>query len=116
MRVRVEQQGRPLSRSLRDEVENRLHFALARFDSRVERVSVTLSQEPGVRGQLETTCQVVVKLRRAAEVRIVRQDADPRACVARAVERAGRAVQRAIDLHAYYARLGPPPSTLTTDN
>ncbi|MCO6458723.1 MAG: hypothetical protein J5I93_25735 [Pirellulaceae bacterium] len=123
MRVRVEQRGCLLDGSGRDELENRLHFALARFASRVERVSVKVTQTPGVRGQLETTCRIVVKLRRAAEVRIAQQDADPRVCVARAAERAGRAVQRAIDLHAYNTRLNrganqpsTAPPQLTTEN
>ena len=88
--------------------ERRLLFALARFDSKVDRVSLVVGDENGPRGGIDKACSVSVKLHRLPEVRVSSKDADVSASIAHAADRAGRAVSRAIersqqfDRHRFY--------------
>ena len=88
--------------------ERRLLFALSRFGSKVQRVSVVFSDTNGHRGGVDKACCITVKLRRAADVIITDEDADVAACIMRSVARVGRAVARTIERTQELDRTGRP--------
>ncbi len=96
-----------LSGELRELAERRLLFALSRFDSKVQRVSVVVADTNGPRGGVDKSCRIAVKLRRSGEVTVTDQDADIATCIARAAERVGRAVSRAIERNHRFDRPKP---------
>lgn len=85
------------ARASADLARRRLEFALGRFASRIRSLRVRLTDLNGPRGGLDKQCLVTVRLDRPRRV-IVIEDVDPDEAVAmsRAVERAARAVSRAV--------------------
>ncbi len=96
MSLSIIDRGGVLTAELHELVERRLRFALARFDSRIQRVSVMITDEKGPRG-VESNCQITIKLIRGNDVVVGSQDLDPAECIARSADRAGRAVARAME-------------------
>lgn len=80
-------------------VERRLSFALGRFAPAIAHVSVGVRDSNGPRGGNDKHCQIVIKLRTAGSksITVDDTDADLRAAVTRASNRAGRCVARAIE-------------------
>jgi hypothetical protein len=97
-----------LNDDLRRLAERRLLFALSRFDSRITRVDLVVTDENGPRGGVDKACRVEVSLRGAADVVISDCDAELATCISRAAERAGRAVARAIAQTQLLDRSRPP--------
>lgn len=81
----------------RRQVERRLLFALGRFAQHLGRVQVWLGDVNGPRGGVDKTCRIVAHVRGVGQVVIEDADAVLPAAVARAAERAGRAVARALE-------------------
>jgi len=79
------------------QVERRLLFALGRFAQHLGRVQVWLGDENGPRSGVDRTCRIVACVRGVGQVVIEDADAVLPAAVARAAERAGRAVARALE-------------------
>ncbi len=96
MSMSIVDRGGLLNAELRQLAERRLRFALARFDTRVDRATLVVSDVNGPRRGIDKSLRITVKLRRAARVEITDQDADLATCIARAAERLNRAVSRAI--------------------
>ncbi len=86
-----------LSADLREFAERRLLFALSRFDDRIHRISVVFADANGPRGGIDKSCRITIKLRRGNELTVTDQDPDVATCVARAAERIGRSVARAVE-------------------
>ena len=84
--------------------ERRLLFALARFDSKVDRVSLVVGDANGPEGGIDNACSVSVKLHCLPEVRVTCKDAEVSASIAHAADRAGRAVSRAIERSQQFDR------------
>lgn len=82
--------------SVRTYAERRLHFSLGRFAAHIERVLVQLEDVNGPRGGVDKVCQIAVRLRPSGTVFVEESDGDVFAGVARAVERTGQAVSRAL--------------------
>ena len=99
-----------LTGELREFVERRLLFALSRFESRIQRTTVVVADANGPRGGIDKSCRITVKLRRAGDVTITDQDVEVGSCIARAADRVGRAVARAIERTRRIDRSGPPVS------
>ena len=87
--------------------ERRLRFALSRFTTKIEQVSLVMNDVNGPRGGTDKVCRVTVKLRRTSDVVLTASDADLRSCVARAADRAGRAVSRSIERSQQFDRRRP---------
>ena len=68
-------------------------------------MSVVVADANGPRGGVDKSCRISVKLRRANDVTMTDQDADVAVCIARAAERVGRAVARAIERTQRFDRL-----------
>lgn len=90
MRIEVRNRVEPGS-DLRAHAERRVRAALARFERRIRRVDVRFVDVNGPRGGPDRECHV--ELRLAAPKRLVlveEADAEPRAALARAIDRAAR--------------------------
>ncbi len=104
MAISIVDRDHLLSRDLREFAERRLLFALSRFDDRIQRLSVVFADANGPRGDVDKSCRITVKLRRGNELTVTDQDPDVAICLARAAERMGRAVARAIDRTQHFNR------------
>ena len=92
MEIRTTGSGIDVDSALDAYVRRSIRFALGRFSSRVERVSVVLSHENGPDGGMVKTCCFRVRLLGLPTVAIEQADFDVRAAVDRAADRIGRAV------------------------
>ncbi len=86
-----------LNESTREVAERRLLFALSRFSSKIENVTAVFSDTNGPRGGVDKACRITVKMRRLNDVTVTNEDSEVEASVARAADRVGRAVSRAIE-------------------
>lgn len=94
----ADRQTATLPASLADLARRRFAFALGRFGTRVESLSVRLRDLNGPRGGEDQLCLVAVRLQGTRREVVVREtDADPATAISRAAERTGRAVARVID-------------------
>jgi len=84
---------------LREYIDRRLYFALGRFGPAIDHVSVRVGDVNGPRGGVDKHCQILVKLRASGSNPIAVDDNDENlhAAVARATDRVGRAVGRALE-------------------
>ena len=99
MRFSVSGDRVKVTTGLREYVDRRLYFALGRFGPAIDHVSVRVGDVNGPRGGVDKNCQIVIKLRASGSSLIAVDDSDEdlRAAVARASNRAGRTVARAIE-------------------
>lgn len=77
-------------------VERRAYFNLGRFASRLKRVFVRLEDVNGPRGGDDKRCRIVLRVARLADTVVEVQGDSWHTVTARALERAERAVGRAI--------------------
>ena len=94
MQIDIRTPGFALTDAIRDHVERRLRFALARASAHVRRVAVYLSDINGPRGGIEKRCRLRVRLNNSVDVMIDDTESDLYAAIDRAANRAGRAVAR----------------------
>jgi putative sigma-54 modulation protein len=97
MRLDIHHQGVEWSEEVRRHVERRLRFALERFEPRLMRAAVHVSDENGPRGGIDKRCRVLLRLRRHGELIVEVDDADLLAAVDRAADRAAHALVRELD-------------------
>ena len=99
MRFSVSGDRVKVTTGLREYIDRRLYFALGRFGPAIDHVSVRVGDVNGPRGGVDKHCQIVVKLRASGSnpIAIDDKDEDLHAAVARASNRAGRTVARAIE-------------------
>lgn len=97
MFVSIADRAHLLSREARQAAENRLLSALERFDSRIGRVSLVVSDENGPRGGVDKACRITVRFDRSDEVIISDRDSSLIGCLSRAAHRAAWAVGKAIE-------------------
>ncbi|REJ68244.1 MAG: HPF/RaiA family ribosome-associated protein [Planctomycetota bacterium] len=105
MRLTIVDREKSLTAEQREFAERRLMFALARFESRIQRVKVVVNDVNGPRGGVDQHCRITVQLRRMRDVVVSNRDVDLKNCVARAADRAGRAVARAVDRFHQFDRV-----------
>lgn len=95
MQIDIRTHGFALTDAIRDHIERRLRFALARASAHVGRVAVHLSGIDGPRG-VEKRCRLRVRLKNCADVMIDDAESDLYAAIDRAANRAGRTVARRV--------------------
>jgi ribosome-associated translation inhibitor RaiA len=84
-------------KDLPDHIERRLRFALAKFDSRIQKVIVFLHDQNGPRGGIDKVCRILVKTRGCGAVIAAVVDTDWILAVDRATTRIGHTVGRHIE-------------------
>lgn len=109
MQISINDHQDNLTHELREFAERRLRFALSRFTPRIDQVSLMVVDFNGPRGGVDKRCSVTVKLHRAAPIRVSSEDAEIEASIARAADKVGRAVARAIEREQTFDRRRPNP-------
>ncbi len=94
MQVEIHAHGFVLTEDLRAHVGQRLQFALNRFQERVVRVAVHLSDSNGPRGGVDQHCHLQLRLRGLPDIVVKDTEADIHVAVDRAAQRAGRTLGR----------------------
>lgn len=97
MLVQIYGSGMAPSQELRDDVEQRIDFALERFRSRIGRVNVFLRDLNGPKNGLDKSCRVVIDIERLPLVVIEDNDDSWIALLDRIAERAAHTVSRQIE-------------------
>jgi len=97
MRIQINSRGCELGEEQRHRIQRRIEFALGRFATRIQRVTVRLEDENGPRGGLDLACRVAVKLKPEGELHVLDRDEEERAVTDRALDRAARAVARYLE-------------------
>ncbi len=90
MRIEIQARGFALTQGLRAHVERRLQFALNRFQDRLGRINVHLSDVNGPRGGVDKLCQLRLCVQGLPQIVVRDTEADLYIAVDRATERAGR--------------------------
>ena len=94
MMIVIQCQGFQLTAALREHVRRRLGFSLARGNSHISRVDVSLSDINGPRGGIDKRCLVKVRLEGLQLVVVEDVQSDLYSAIDRAAGRAGRIVMR----------------------
>ena len=97
MRIHVRSRGFELTNALRAYAERRLLFALSRFGSRLQSVTLRMDDVNGPRGGADKRCQIVARLAPWGDVRAEELDGDLYAAIDRAADRLDRAVAREME-------------------
>lgn len=111
MELHVNGKGMSLSSEIRARVQRRIGFALGRFESRIARVVVQLTELDGPGGGFDQRCSVRLSMRPRGELRIDVSDSVLESAVQRAMERAARRVASYIESQqtsARVSRTNPP--------
>jgi ribosome-associated translation inhibitor RaiA len=96
MNVEIRTRGIAVVPELRERVERRASFALDRFADRIARVVVRVGDVNGPRGGVDQRCQVEVKLRSGASVRVAHTAHDAGTAIDQAIHRAANAIGRTL--------------------
>ncbi len=97
MRLEVRARTGDLDHNLKEQVERRLRFALARFSDRVSRVTACLADQNGPRGGVDQHCRITASLFPRGKIMAEATDVDMPAAVSRAADRIARRVRDALD-------------------
>lgn len=96
MKIDIRTHGFALTDAIRDHVERRLRFALARADAYVRQVAVHLADIEGPSGGIGKRCRVQVRLKPGVDLLVEDTEAGLYAAVDRAADRVGRSVVRRV--------------------
>jgi ribosomal subunit interface protein len=96
MNIEVRGTAMAITVALREHATRRLLFALSRFAPRLRRIEVRLDDINGPRGGVDKRCRVAIGVRAGAALVVEQVDSDMYAAIARAADRAGRAVDRSL--------------------
>lgn len=94
MQFDIRTQGIELTTALREHVQRRMSFALARFQDRLDHVAVRLSDDNGPRGGIDKRCLIRLSLTGSAKVIITEVCADMMTAIDRAADRAALTTAR----------------------
>ena len=97
MNIEIQARRVPLSRKLRNHTERRIRSALTRFDERITRVSLWLSDVNGPKGGNDKNCQVQIVMSGKPDVVIEETRENLYVAINRAIDRAGQTVVRKLD-------------------
>lgn len=94
MQIEIQAVKFELTDALRAHVQRRLHFALSRFEGRIARAIVRLSDLNGPRGGVDKDCRLQIRLHGLPDVVVEDTEADLYVAISRAADRAGRTLDR----------------------
>jgi putative sigma-54 modulation protein len=116
MRIAIRTSHLNLQPAQRQQVERRASFALARLSSVITRVEVSLADTNGPRGGVDKRCRVLVHLDGGATAFVEDRDSDLGTLIDRALDRAGRAAHKRVDLATLGRRVARPHRFLLASN
>lgn len=94
MDVEIQARHFALTEGLRSHVQRRLLFALARFQGRIHRVTVRLSDINGPRGGMDKCCHLQIQVDGLPDVVVSSTEKDLYSAITGSVERAGQSLSR----------------------
>lgn len=94
MQITTTARDTELTTSLRDYIENRLAFALSRFQNRVRGVVIVLSDVNGPKNGIDKRCLLKIRPRGLSEFTIEETESDFQSALNRAADRARRTLAR----------------------
>lgn len=97
MQIEIQAVDFALTEGLRTHLLYRLNFALWRFQDRIARVTVRLSDRNGPRGGVDKVCCLRMRLHGMPDVVIEATEADLYVAISRAADRAGRTAGRQME-------------------
>lgn len=97
MKIEIRGLGFTVTDDIRDQVERRFRFALSRRSDAVTHLTVRLFDENGPKGGLDKGCKAEIALKGHAPIVVEAKEVDMPAAVARAADRASRALGRELD-------------------
>ncbi len=97
MRIEIHARQFELPDNLRQHIERRLQFALSWADHSLQKVTLRLQDINGPKGGLDKSCLIQVPVVGSKPVVIEEIQADWHMAIDRAIERAGRAVNRTLE-------------------
>ena len=86
------------SEHIKEYVHRHFLFALSRFDSKINKVCITLEDENSRKDGKYKKCNVTIKLNKLSDIIFSQIDSSVEASIAKAAERCGRTVARRIEL------------------
>jgi putative sigma-54 modulation protein len=107
MQIVIQARGFDLTAGLRTHVERRLYFALDWARDHVHRISVVLSDINGPRGGEDKRCRIQVAVPGTADVVVDDTQSDLYVAIDRAVDRAGRTLERRLARQRQYRHSRP---------
>lgn len=107
MRCEVRGRNMCVGSVLRNYVASRFDLALGRFESRIRRVTVDLSDAPGAREGVEKCCRIAVRLSLGRTLRLRLAGADLLAVIDCTADHLGEAMRRYLQ---QWRRRGPQPA------
>ena len=99
MQIEIQARRVPLSSKVRNEVKRRVEIALTRFDQRIMKVSLWLSDVNGPKGGLDKNCHMQIIMPGKPDVVIEETRENLYLAINIAIARAGKAVVRKLDRH-----------------
>ena len=94
MQIQIRKRNLDLTPELVGHIERRLRFSLGRFHARLRSALVQLEDINGPKGGVDQRCKLTVMTNWHCQIVVDERDADIFAAVARASDRAARAVER----------------------
>jgi len=94
MQIQIQAQDFPLTEALVDYVERSINFELSSRYAQIRRIGVRLSAVEAARGRVDKHCRIQISLPRLQDIVIEESERDVYAAIARAIQRAGRTVNR----------------------
>jgi len=104
MQIDIQARDFTLTNALRVHIDRRLGFALSNRDSHIQHIIIRLSDVNGPRGGADKCCHIQVVLPKLSDVVIEDTEVDLYVAIDRAVERAGRTVDRRLSRQRDNAR------------
>lgn len=112
MRLEVRGQHIEVTPALHAHAVRRLQFALSRFEPRIARMTIYLTDLNGPRGGRDKQCRMVAEMPRGGKVIVEDIDADLYAAITQAADRLGRAVARALERRREHSLYMPVASRM----
>ncbi len=97
MRVGIRARHGRIRRSLEEQLERRIHFALGRFGRRIRRISAFLEDINGPRGGEDQRCRIEVSMVPSGSIMAEATDVEVLSAVGRAAERVARRLRDTLD-------------------
>ena len=97
MKIAIVDRNSCLTEETRSLAERRMLFALSRFGSKIDRVTLVVEDANGPKGGVDKNCNVSVKLKRLPDIHVASRGTDVAESISLAAVRVGRAVRRVIE-------------------
>lgn len=104
MQIQIQARDFPLTETLVDYVERNINFVLRSRYEQIRRIAVHLSVVRDSRERVNKRCQIQISLPQLQDIEIDESERDLYVAIERAIDRAGRTVNRRLKRHFFKKR------------